>query len=721
MKNRIYKLLPLSLATIFSLTSCKFLANILSNVLVTAIMNSPLVLNGIDLLPEGADSQPGLIEWETLPTTEEARTGLEYFKNVLVTPKMFETSILDSPVRIDFQVTVTGEDEGAADNFKMIDVSKDDLPEGFEFDTSALPLPVNFALSVIVPVGDSDLFDNVNSFEDLQGLMETTSQQDLIEATNQVDREITLDIKAVAGTKEVNKSFFFNLTKPGFGQLILDEVYKSSYLINVYHEKTNSIESLLNLPTDSNNPLPLSYFRDSLAVPKRVELNDIGPVDFTVTVSRPELFFSAEMAKPIEEVDPGNTLITGDIEVYTFTPVGTYKDQIPNDVITIEDFSAHVRGIDARDLFSYVSQPDETFTLTIAATAGGETMSKDYFFTLEEPVIDEEIIDFLIEENGLLNVVGYESVEDDAEILSIANAARDENNPYVINHLVDTLVIPETIVLKDFGSRRLEIETEINDLTNYFSATKETVISENDVTARTITPLGTFDASGVPVGDLEALADSLKALPTKDLYSASQAATFEFSLDVTINLVDANENITESKSTSFYLQVEKPNLDEKIGEAIMNDYSIVNYIDHTNPNGSVANPVQPTDSNNPETIEYFRKTIIFPSSFSFNDFADKEITFEITTTGDEFFLISSKTHTYEGQDITVSTYSPVGTYDTTGITSFQELVDHVNNNLLAINAHNATEISRDVSFTVVAKINGVAVSERTYYFTFIPF
>lgn len=721
MKNRIYKLLPLSMATVFSLTSCKFLANILGNVLVSAIMNSPLVLNGIDLLPEGTESQPGLIEWETPPVTANDRTELEYFKNVLVTPKMLETEILGSPVRIDFEVTITGEDENAADNFKIIDVTKDDLPEGFEFDTSALPLPVDFALSVVVPVGDSDLFDNVNSFQDLQGLMETTSQQDLIAATNQVDREVTIGIKAVSGTKSQNKSFFFNLTKPGFGQLILDEVYKSSYLVNIYHEKTNAIESLLTLPTDSNNPLEITYFRDSLAIPKRVELNDIGPVDFTVTVSRPDLFFSAEMSKPIEEVDPGNTLITGNIEVYTFTPVGTYKDQIPNDVLTIEDFSAHVRGIDARDLFGYVSQPDETFTLTIAATAGGETMSKDYYFTLEEPVIDEEIIEYLIQENGLLNVVGYESVEDDAQIVSIANAAQDESNPYVIHHLVDTLVIPETIVLKDFGSRHLEIETEVNDLTNYFSASKDAVINENDVTARTITPLGSFDASGVPEGDLEALANNLKAIPTKDLYSASQSATIEFSLEVTINLVDANDNVTESESTSFFLKVEKPNLDQKIGEAIMNDYNIVNYIDHTNPTGSILDPVQPTDSNNPYPVEYFRKTIIFPSSFSFNDFADKEITFEVTTTGDTFFLKSSKTHTYEGQDITVSTFSPVGTYDTTGIISFQDLIDHVNANFLAINNHNATEVSRDISVTVVAKINGVAVAEKTYYFTLVPF
>jgi len=96
-------------------------------------------------------------------------------------------------------------------------------------------------------------------------------------------------------------------------QLVLEEVFKSGYLINLYrihgfnqenNEVESTIENVADLPSESENPLNLSYFLDSIAIPKIVTLKDLGDVTFEVTTNRPDLLFIGEMSKPIEDLDP---------------------------------------------------------------------------------------------------------------------------------------------------------------------------------------------------------------------------------------------------------------------------------------------------------------------------------------------------------------------------------------------------------------------------------
>lgn len=888
MPKRLFKVFPLTVVTLFSLTSCKFVANIVGTILVNAAVNLPVLVNGVDILPEGKDSEPALIEFAQEPSAVSARANLDYFKNVLVIPNTLESEVLGSPIKVTFETIISG-DEGAADSFKTMIVTKDELPSDFNFDLSSLPVPVDFSLKLLIPIGESDLLDDVTSFNDLTSLLETKSQKEIIEATDQVAKNVKIEVSARSGSTKKSKDFYFNLVKPEFGALILDEVFNSNYLVNIYHEKDNSLENLSTLPKDALNPLGLTFFRDSLAIPKSVDLKDVGLVEFEVSVNRPELFFISEMSKPIEEVDPGNTLIEGNVEVFTFTPLGTYRNKVPGSVVTVDDLRAHIRSIDTKELYEYATQESQDFSLSVSAKVHGEERSETFYFNLSEPMIDQEIVDYVIEseymvntvfykdtstinqvnaedlpnspakrlsisyltetiaipqdvilsdfgnkqihfdfeiiegdasyfyestkedvldgnpvtvktftpvgafspltppndldafasevrslstedlyahatqtskdvalkitatlnENSatetfyfsldaanvdkeivdyliddaqLLNVVNYEDVDDDEAIEKIGNLAKDELAPYPIEHLVDTLIIPEEITLTNFGNKKLNVTSSVVGLVNIFDATKSALISGNNIIAKTLTPLGTFDDSSVEDGNLTALSNALKALPTKDLYNHSQAANIELTINVTIDLMDEFNVVQESRSTTFYLEVVKANVDKKIGEQIMNQYDIVNIIKHTNPNESMPNPPQTQSVEDAYDLDYFKETLVFPVSYEFDDFVGKTISFDIDLHGSEaYFFTSLKSHIYEGKTITAQTFSPIGTYDASSVTTFNELITHISANHTAIEAHNASEVVRNLTITVTTVIDGNSVASRTYYFVMSPY
>ncbi|MDY0214412.1 MAG: hypothetical protein RBS24_02675 [Bacilli bacterium] len=543
--KRLSKFLSLSLVALFTLTSCTFLENVIGNILVNAFIKTPYLVTAIDLMPEGKESEPKVIEWEKKPTESENRGKLEYLKNVLIIPSSLSTNLLNTPISVLFDVSFNDQE----DAFKVLTITKDELPEGFNFDLSSLPFPVDFALNLVIPVGTSTILDDVNTFSELEETLKNKSKQELIDATNQASSDVDLTITLRSGDTTKSEKFYFSLEKPNFSDVILDEVFKSKYLINIYHEKDDSLEDISVLPTDINNPLPISYFRDSLAIPKKIDIVDVGEVTFEVTTDHPELFFNMNMAKPIEEIDATNTEITGDVEVYTFTPVGTYKNEIPSTVVTIDDLRNHFEGVETKTLYQYATQEKFDFTITIKATNEGQSRTETYYFTLEEP-----------------------------------------------------------------------------------------------------------------------------------------------------------------------------NLDKEIGEAIMKDYDIINIINHSNLNESMANPPQPKDPLNPYDLRYFKETLVFPETFEFSDFKDKIITFNIDLHGnDSYFFKSIKDHTYEGNPVTGQTFSPIGTYDASSVTSFQSLVDHISLNGPAIDAHNASEVSRNVNIIVSILINDTITASQTYYFNLIPY
>lgn len=543
--KRVSKFLSLSVVALMTLTSCAFVAKVMGNIIVNATHKSQMVVNAIDLMPDGKEVDPQIIEFEKTPTVSENRARLEYFKNVLVIPHDLTTNVLNTDIVVDFVVDA-GDNQNA---FKHFTVTKDELPEDFNLDLSSLPVSVDFTLSLFVPVGDSTFLDDVNTLSELEEKLTNSSRETLIEETKQESKEVDLKVTIKSSDTKKHKTFYFTLEKPDFSEAILNEVFSSKYLVNIYHEKDNTIENLEVLPTDPDNRQPLKYFRDSLAIPEKVTIKDIGDVTFTVETTRPELFFNMYMEKPITEIDPENTVISGDIGVTTLTPVGTYKDEIPASVSTIDDLRDHFSNLETKTLYQYLTQPNYDFDITITATTDGKSRTETYYFTLVELEIDDEI-----------------------------------------------------------------------------------------------------------------------------------------------------------------------------GAAIIKDYNMVNYIDHTDLTKSVDNPVQPRDIANPHELRYFKESLVFPKAFTFSDFPDKEITFNIDLHGSEpYFYHSVKDHTYEGQPISGQTFSPVGTYDTSSITSFNSLVDHVQNNASEIYAHNASEVTRNVKITLSVYINEVLAAQEDYYFILIPF
>ncbi|OQC11178.1 MAG: hypothetical protein BWX74_00298 [Tenericutes bacterium ADurb.Bin087] len=901
MKLRKLKIIPLALVSLFTLTSCKLIDRLIGSILVNTVMDLPVLINRLDLLPGAENTNPTFVPFENQPSTEANRGELNYLKNVLIVPRDLETVVFNKTIKLHFDFEFSG-DTGATNAFHVIDVTESDLPDNFRFDTSTFPVPITYKLALIVPVGNSEIFDDVTNIEQIKTVLEETPRSELVEAVDQEPLNTTMKVIASSGGKSKSKNFYFNLTKPLFGAMVLEEVFKSGYLINLYrisgfnqdnNEIQSNIENLTSLPTDSANPLNLSYFLDSIAIPKTVTLKDLGDVTFEVTTNYPELFFIGEMSKPIEELNPGNELITGDVVVHTLTPVGTYRSEIPSSVDTVDGLKDHLKTVDVKELYPYATQASQEFSVTITATCFGEERTETYYFKLNEPPLDQEIvdyvikseyminkvfykdttqilrttaenmpttpekrmkvsyltetlaiprhvvlsdfgnrelefsinvlgnnadkfymseqtdtldgnpmtvktltpvgglaytspqndlpafaeevkaldredlyacvtqadlnvdieisatlndktatktyyftlvaadidveiIDYLIDDSSLLNVVNYEDVSDDTKIIKIADQAKDPLNPYEIEHLVDTVIVPEAITLTKFGNKELQIETTVSSddmgALNFYEASKSATISDNNVTAKTLTPLGSYDASAVAPNDLNALADSIKALPTKDLYKHSQSVGYNVELNVTVTLINDSGD-SEVRTTTFYLKTIKADVDEKIGTAIVQDHDIVSLIDHNDPYVNVANPPQPTDPLNPYQLLYFGETLVFPVEFEYAEFENKTINFDINVNGKEdLFFISQKTHTYEGKDVEGMTLSPIGTYDPgEPLNTYQDLINHIKNpeNAMAIQAARLVQVEENVHITVTITIDGRVVATNNYYFVLV--
>ena len=159
----------------------------------------------------------------------------------------------------------------------------------------------------------------------------------------------------------------------------------------------------------------------------------------------------------------------------------------------LSDFAEEIKALSREDLYACVTQDDINVDIELSATLNDKTATKTYYFTLVAADIDVEIIDYLIDDSQLLNVVHYENVDDDLAIEKIAHLAKDPLNPYPIEHLVDTVIIPETITLTNFGNKQLQFETTITNFLNYYEGS--VCRQGNNNTAKNW-PAWCYDASG---------------------------------------------------------------------------------------------------------------------------------------------------------------------------------------------------------------------------------
>lgn len=889
MKRKAWKRIPLLLVSFIVLTSCKLLDNIVNTILATVANELPILVNVIDLMDVQGDDLP-LTQFEEPPLSKAKQADIQYIRNALIIPK--KLAVEGFPYNVEFRYAFNN--EAFNSHFKEIVLTNEDLPAEISAE-----IPLQLEVYVLIPVGTSDILAGANSIEDLQHVVESKSQSDLIKATNQDSLELELNIYTVAGDKEKHKRFYLNLKKAEFGAIVIDELFESNFLLNVYDAANDEITSLETKPTEQENATKLEYFKETLAIPKRITIDDIGEITFEVTSNYPAMFFENELLKTVADLDPDNDEFSGDVAIHTFTPVG--DSQIPHNVATIDDFKSYIEDdLGPKELYNkattqldnhivtftvsaFEEDSDEAFreetyyfklmnarleqeivdyamgddvdyivnlvhyndignpikvdvsdnsasnpynvsylteTIVIPKRAvltdfgaktiefdvshnsddvfeserdtdldsadvsnvrvttltplGGydydaidvdgladeirdlprtrlyehathaptsspveitvtakmldddgvyKTKAKTYYFNFVAANVDKEIIDHIEGENALLNVVSYENTD---TVKSIAHEAQDVNNRYRIEHLTDTIIIPKTITLPDFGDTEINVTETIEAVNpNFFITEQSRAIDDTgaegenfDLLVKTFTPLGGYLNSTATT--LEQLADAIGDLETKDLYAHSQRGAVD--VDITLTLELGNE---APRTQTYYLQLVPADVDEKIGDAIMNDFEVVNIIHDFTTNTYTGVSLATNSTSNPEPIEYFKDMIIIPSKFIPGDYPDKEITFIIdfdesySLGGDLYYIGEKNDINYDDQNLDFAAFLPIGGYvlpET--VKTMEQLIAYIPAHMHVLAEYNDTIVANNTSFTITPVINGRPFTEhtKTYYF-----
>ncbi len=884
MKRKAWKRIPLLLVSFIVLTSCKLLDNIVNTILATVANELPILVNVIDLM-----------DVEEPPLTKAKQADIQYIRNALIIPK--KLAVEGFPYNVEFRYAFNNALFNS--RFKEIVLTNENLPEEISEE-----IPLQLEVYVLIPVGTSDILDGANSIEELQDVVESKSQSDLVKAASQDPLEFELNIYTIAGDKEKHKRFYLNLKKAEFGAIVIDELFESDFLLNVYDAANDEITSLATKPTEQVNATKLEYFKETLAIPKRITLEDIGEITFEVTTNYPSMFFENELLKTIEDLDPGNEEFSGDVAIHTFTPVGNsiipqrvqtiddFKDYIEDDLgpkelynkattqlnnhvvtftvsafeedsdeafreetyyfklmnarleqeivdyalgddvdyivnlvhyndienpikvdvsnnsasnpynvsyltetivipkratltdfgekviefdvshnsndvfesernadldsadvsdvrvttltplggydydaVDIDGLADEIRDLPRKKLYEHATHAPTSSPVEIVVTAKMrdddgvyKTKTKSYFFNFVEANVDKEISDHIENENALLNVVSY---EDTSTVTSIAHNAQNANNRYKVEHLTETIIIPKTITLPEFGNTEINVTADINAVDpNFFITEQQRSIDDSgddgenfDLVVKTFTPLGGY-SNTTGATTLEDLADDISDLPTKVLYEHSQRAGEVVDVDITLTL----ELGTETRTQTYYLQLVPADVDEKISNAIMNDFEIVNVADFTYAYDGVDPATN--SSSNPEVIEYFKDIIIIPSSFTPVDYPNKQITFVIDYNGNDplnggalYYAGEKHDLEYDGQTINFAGFLPLGGYPLPpSVTTLDELVNYISNptfeDALALASYNDNILNNSATFTITPVINGTPFSEhtKTYHF-----
>ena len=421
---------------------------------------------------------------------------------------------------------------------------------------------------------------------------------------------------------------------------ILDFVIEDDNIVKKIHYS----EVTAPLPVDSDN-FELQLLTETVAFPETVRIPgfDERNIEFAVEFANSEdkdKFYLGRQDLEADDIGFDNA----DITVQTFTPIGDYEPETED--YHLEDFADEIKGMaehKMEDLFAVVSAkyPEPiNLTLTASLEKDGEKTSKSRQITINlvPADVDKEIIDYLIEDDKLINVINYENVEKNSKLSEdptdyIDSVANSEN--IKVEHLADTIIIPSEIVLNKFGGRVLNVDsaiTPVSGVTTRFESSQSVNIDGFDITAKTITSTGGYVQQDPDNEDLDVFANELT---TKDIYKYSQAAESEIEILLTVSLEKASGELME-RTKKVTIEFVPAYINEtKIGDAIFDTggvdspYSVVNVL---NADDYIANPddgflKQISVSENKTDIVLFFDTIIIPLNIEFSDFDGKTVSF----------------------------------------------------------------------------------------------
>lgn len=688
----------LSLVALLTLTSCTLLNNIIGTILANVAINMPFLLTGIDLLPSGLEGTPEQIVWESLPTNKEKRQDFNYLKNILIIPNKVSANIMGLDVSVQLTAEFRDEDNNdVSGNFKIISLGLNDLPEGFDFDLSSLPFEVDLGVSVYIPVGDSTILEDVNGFNDLESFMETTKQSELIDATNQESLPFSVKIAVNSAKTTKSKTFYFHLTKPEFGTIILDEAFKLGMLVNLFQYRFGEGESpeisfKQDEADDSDSPLMLSFLTDSLIIPKRVTIKDVATVevDYKFIEGNINNFLILEESRDPSEFtsDPEVLdMIEGEISAYTFTPVGsTYKNKLTEkNIDNVDAFADHIKEVttdhvqsDLEDLYKASQSDPFNFELELTVKSGEETRPKSFYFGMKKAMLDAQILDFVIENEKIVQKVEYTDTTDPIEVTS---------DTVDLEMLTETLAFPESITLPGFDTRSINFSLDFEneaDKDLFYTGSQElsaetTGLDGAELEVQTLTPIGEYKPK--PEDDtLEKFAATIQGMFDNDVEGLYNIVSYEHDTPIKVSLTASLEKdgvVTESRAREITIELKPADVDKEIIDYLIDNDQLLNIVNYENIEEIQDSENDPTDyirqvGRTPENItipvEHLADTIIIPSEITHEKFAGKKlrITHTVTSEGEELDIFESfQNIKIDNFDISADTITSTGGYETT--------------------------------------------------------
>jgi len=164
--------------------------------------------------------------------------------------------------------------------------------------------------------------------------------------------------------------------------------------------------------------------------------------------------------------------------------------------------------------------------------------TETYYFRLQEPPLDQEIVELCNKSEYMINKVFYK------DTTSIIRTTR-ENMPSTpekrmkVSYLTETLAIPRHVVLSDFGNKELDFSINVlgNNADKFYMSEQTDTLDGNPVTVKTLTPVGGL-AYTTPQNDLPAFAEEIKGLSREDLYDCVTQTSIDVDIELSATLND---------------------------------------------------------------------------------------------------------------------------------------------------------------------------------------
>lgn len=681
----------LSLVALLTLTSCTIIDNIIGTILANVAMNLPVLVSGINLMPE-EDEDPFML-FEKLPTNEAQRQDFKYIQNIIIIPNLLEANIYGLNVKLTIAAEFSGADD-IEDNFVKISLTKDQLPPEFEFDFSSIPFDLDFGVDVYIPVGNSDILEGVDGFEDIEDKLTTAKQSDLIEAvTDQVTLPFSIKLSIQSAKTIKTKTLYFQLIKPEFGDMILDEVFKLGVLVNRFQYQFDGDPAIGQIQNEANkiaDPFALTYLTDSIIIPTNVRMKDSDVeinVDVALSGHERSFLIGDETISLSEFIDDPDVLdlIEDEVTFKTFTPIGEdYQEVIEeNNITKATDFADYIKGVfetkDEEDLGNlYRASQSDPFDFSLELTVevpGGDTRSETYYFGLQEAMLDEKILDFVIDNQSIVQKIHYTKVD---QPISVTEDTFD------LEILTETVAFPATINLPDFDTRDIVFNVEFVNSADedlFYTSHQEidTAVAgfgKADIVAQTFTPIGDLNPE-TPEDNLEDFAEEIKGMFETDMEELYRVITSEHSGQIHLKLTASltkGEETTVSRARDIYINLVPADVDQDILDYLIDDARLLNTVDYKDVEKLNNGESEATDilvsvgkSEGPIVVEHLVDTLVIPSEITLSSFGDKtlKVTHAITPkAGSTLPTIFTSTQSVELKefDISAKTLTSTGGY-----------------------------------------------------------